>query len=97
MCALRHKIIAVKEKSVANFFSPVRATVLALTEAASSSVCGRVELLTVKSGMARLAWKTLKQCCEAIPASAIVMLTSTPMEALCTYLKKVQQCNRRVN
>lgn len=68
----------------------MRAAVLALTETASSSVCDRVELLAVKSGMAHLAWQILKQCCEAFLASASVMLTPAPMEALCTYLKKVQ-------
>lgn len=36
----------------------VRTTVRALTETASLSVCDRVELSTVKSGMARLAWLT---------------------------------------
>lgn len=85
-------MIAVQEKSVAHFFSHVRATVLALTETALSSVCDLVEISMVKSGVVHLAWQTLKQCCEAIPASASAMLTSTPVGALCTYMGKVQQC-----
>lgn len=47
--------------------------VLVLTETALLSVCGRVELLTAKSGVAHLAWQSSKQCCKAIQAFASVM------------------------